>query len=77
MFKRINVETWARKEYFEHYRQVPCSYSMTVKLDITKLRERIHRHFPCFGLNFRRIGRHFCLLMKQIKIITVNNRDFA
>ena len=35
MFKRINVDTWARKEYFEHYRQVPCSYSMTVKLDIT------------------------------------------
>lgn len=46
MFKRINVETWARKEYFEHYRQVPCSYSMTVKLDITKLRESGVKIYP-------------------------------
>lgn len=39
IFKKINMDTWQRKEYFEHYYyDVPCSYSMTVKLDITKIR---------------------------------------
>lgn len=36
-FRLINRETWERNEYFEHYYSaVPCSYSMTVKIDITK-----------------------------------------
>lgn len=34
----IDPNTWKRKEYFEHYFSlVPCTYSMTVKLDIHKL----------------------------------------
>lgn len=37
LFEKIDRDTWARKEYFEHYfSNVPCTYSMTVKLDITK-----------------------------------------
>lgn len=41
LFEKIDRDTWARKEYFEHYfSNVPCTYSMTVKLDITKIRER-------------------------------------
>ncbi len=36
-FNLIDIESWERKEYFEHYHSsVPCSYSMTVKIDITK-----------------------------------------
>lgn len=37
-FERINLESWARKEHFEHYfSEVPCTYSMTSKLDLTPL----------------------------------------
>lgn len=36
-FTAININNWNRKEYFEHYhKNIPCTYSMTVKLDITK-----------------------------------------
>lgn len=39
-FQRIDLDTWARKEHFEHYlTHVPCTYSMTTKLDITPLVE--------------------------------------
>jgi chloramphenicol O-acetyltransferase type A len=34
----IDLETWARREHFEHYRsRVPCTYSLTVELDATRL----------------------------------------
>jgi len=47
LFEKINRDTWARKEYFEHYfSNVPCTYSMTVKLDITKIRERQIKLYP-------------------------------
>lgn len=39
-FQPIDVPAWPRREYFEHYISlVPCQYSMTVKLDITAVRE--------------------------------------
>ena len=32
----IDLETWPRRQHFEHYRRfVPCTYSMTVELDVT------------------------------------------
>lgn len=32
----IDVERWPRRQLFEHYRHaVPCTYSMTVELDVT------------------------------------------
>ncbi len=35
--KKINTNNWDRKEYFVHYfSNIPCTYSMTIKLDITK-----------------------------------------
>lgn len=35
-FHVINKDTWDRTEYFDHYwNNVPCSYSLTVELDIT------------------------------------------
>ena len=37
-FKVIDKENWKRSEYFDHYySNVPCTYTMTVKLDITKI----------------------------------------
>ena len=38
-FTPIDINNWNRKEYFEHYhKNIPCTYSMTVKLDITKIK---------------------------------------
>lgn len=46
-FKKIDRNTWTRKEYFEHYfSNVPCTYSMTVKLDITRIREQQIKLYP-------------------------------
>lgn len=37
-FHKIDLETWPRREYYEHYiQQVVCTYSITVRLDITRL----------------------------------------
>lgn len=42
MFKHIDMETWNRREYFQHYFQsVPCSYSMTTNIDITNLKHTL------------------------------------
>ena len=39
-FTPIDMETWHRKPYFLHYhKDIPCTYSMTVSLDITVLKE--------------------------------------
>ena len=39
-FTKIDINNWTRKEYFDHYFDyTPCTYSMTVKLDITKLKK--------------------------------------
>lgn len=31
----IDLGSWHRRQQFEHYRRHPCSYSMTVELDVT------------------------------------------
>ena len=37
-FTLIHMDTWARREHFFHYlSDVPCTYSMTTKLEITPL----------------------------------------
>ena len=46
-FKIIDRENWSRKEYFEHYfSNVPYTYSMTTKLDITKIIESKKKLYP-------------------------------
>lgn len=46
-YREIDVSAWDRREYFEHYTAaVPCTYSMTVKLDITRLRESRDKLYP-------------------------------
>lgn len=47
LFEKIDINTWARKEYFKHYlANIPCTYSMTVKLDITKIRKQQIKLYP-------------------------------
>lgn len=37
-FQRIDIETWDRREFYEHFiKEVVCTYSVTVNLDITGL----------------------------------------
>lgn len=46
-FQPIQMDTWARREHFAHYfSQVPCGYSMTVKLDITPIVEGGKKLYP-------------------------------
>lgn len=38
-FTLIDIENWERKEFYEHFiNEVVCTYSVTVNLDITKLK---------------------------------------
>ena len=47
VFERIDRTTWDREEYFQHYfSHVPCTYSITVKLDITALKDRQQKLYP-------------------------------
>lgn len=46
-FEKIDRDNWVRKEYFEHYfTAVPCTYNMTVKLDITSIIEKKLELYP-------------------------------
>lgn len=46
-FTVINKENWSRNEYFEHYfSEVPCTYSMSVKLDITAIKKDGRKLYP-------------------------------
>lgn len=47
LFKKIDNNKWSRKEYFQHYfLNIPCTYSMTVKLDITHIKENNKKLYP-------------------------------
>lgn len=46
-FQKIDRKNWSRREYFEHYfSNVPCTYSMTVKLNITRIVEKKMKLYP-------------------------------
>lgn len=46
-FEKIDKNSWKRKEYFEHYfTDVPCTYSMTIKLDITQIKKKGMKLYP-------------------------------
>ena len=37
-FNYIDIENWKRKAHYRHYLDdIPCTYSMTTKLDVTKI----------------------------------------
>lgn len=46
-FQLIDRQNWKREEYFHHYfTAVPCTYSMTVKLEITRIRQSGFKLYP-------------------------------
>lgn len=46
-YTKIDINQWPRREYFNHYNyNVPCTYSMSVKLDITKIKETNKKLYP-------------------------------
>ena len=37
-YRAIRMDTWPRREHFAYYRrQIRCGYSLTVRMDVTKL----------------------------------------
>lgn len=46
-FKLIDRKTWEREPFFQHYFDaLPCTYSMTTKLDITAIRQSRTKLYP-------------------------------
>ena len=46
-FSKIDKKSWKRAECFHHFMTInPCTYSMTVKLDITRLRAANEKLYP-------------------------------
>ena len=46
-YRVIDRSNWQRKEYFEHYlKVVPCTYSITTKLDITAIKKQRLKLYP-------------------------------
>ena len=38
-FRRIDLENWERREFYEHFiKEVICTYSVVVNIDITNLK---------------------------------------
>ena len=50
VFEKIDRSSWKRNEYFEHYfTNIPCTYSMSVKLDITQIKKKRMKYtLRCF-----------------------------
>ena len=47
VFRQIDREHWARKEYFDHYfSQVPCTYSAVFRLNLTNLKKQGQKLYP-------------------------------
>lgn len=41
-FEKVDIENWARKEYYETYMNtIPCTYSISTKIDVTNLKKYI------------------------------------
>jgi len=46
-YRIIDIDTWERKELYNHYlTDVPCGYSMTVKIDITDIKSSGRKLYP-------------------------------
>ena len=59
-FQKIELANWSRREYYEHYfSAVPCTYSLTRELEITRLKASGEKLYPAMlYLLTRVINRH-------------------
>lgn len=59
-FEKIQMENWPRREYFQHYfAALPCTYSMTVNLDISRIMGQGIRLYPAMLYAITRVvNRH-------------------
>ena len=56
VFHKIDIEKYSRKEYYNHYMNVnPCTFSITVKLDITSLRKQNIKVYPSLLYGIARV----------------------
>lgn len=59
-FNYIDVENWKRKNHYKHFlKDVPCTYSMTVKLDITKIIEEKRKIYPTMLYHISKIVNRY------------------
>ena len=59
VFEKIDRSSWKRNEYFEHYfTNIPCTYSMTVKLDITQIKKKQMKLYPAILYYLTTIVNH-------------------
>ena len=76
VFEKIDRSSWKRNEYFEHYfTDILCTYSMTVKLDITQIKKKRMKLYPAMLYYLATIVNrhseftiHHCNNMKKNKI---------
>lgn len=59
-FTTIDLDHWNRKKYFElYYQNIPCTYSLTIKLDISKIiAQNKHLYSTLLFCLTRLINRH-------------------
>lgn len=64
-YRKINLETWPRREHFQYYRNiVVCGYSLTARVDVTE------------ALDFaRRTGKRFYGCLLYAAACSVNEMD--
>lgn len=59
IWKEIDRSAWKREEYFNHYYSVvPCTYSITTQLNITKLRASKLKLYPTMLYFLSKIVNH-------------------
>lgn len=73
-FKLIDKDNWKRKEYFDHYFfNVPCTYSMTVKMDITKIIKKKQKLYPTMLYYITTVVNKY----EEFKMTIVNMKIFV
>lgn len=83
-FKLIDRANWDREEYFNHYfSKVPCTYSMTTKLNITNIINSGKKFYPLIihlisqVVNNHQEFRMFMNAKKQLGYFTQTNPSYT
>ena len=59
-FNYIDVENWKRKAHYRHYLDdIPCTYSMTTKLDVTKIVKEQKKIYPTMLYHITKIVNRY------------------